>query len=223
MLYSTLKKAAAIALVAVVAVTMATPAQATLVTYTTTGAWSPPAAVSPGSSPASIIVNGVTLTFTGLTNTVIASPATFGSFGSFTTSGGSANSVSLAGTSFTLYITTTVPSGPGLATFIDTVTGTIAFQSGTPYVQFQSPLSVTVVVPPPVGGTVTYTVLNADQGISGAVNLNPPGAGGATGSPSTINGEIVAAAIPEPTTIISALSGVIVLAGMARFRRRRAI
>jgi hypothetical protein len=33
----------------------------------------------------------------------------------------------------------------------------------------------------------------------------------------------VTVSIPEPTTIISALSGMIVLAGMARFRRRRAI
>lgn len=221
MLCSTLKKAAAFALVAMVAFTMTVPARAVTVTYTTTGAWSPPAAVAPGTSPASITVNGVTLTFTGLTNTVIASPATFGSFGQFTTSGGSAVPASLAGTNFTLYITTSVPAGPGLATFVDTVTGTIAIQNSQAYVQFQSPLSMTVVVPPPVGGSVTYTILNADQGLPGTVNLNPPGAGGVTSSPSTINGEIQAS-LPEPTTIVSALTGGIVLACIARFRRLRA-
>jgi hypothetical protein len=220
-LYSTLKKAAAIALVAVVSFTMATPARAVLVTYTTTGAWNPTASSPPGTSNPSITVSGVTLTFQGLTSTDIANPASFDSFGSFTTSGG-ASPVNLAGTLFTLYITTNVPSGPGLATFVDTVTGTIEIQSSSAYIQFQSPLSVTVVVPPPVGGTVTYTILNGDRSLTGAINLNAPKAGGATSNPATINGEIVVA-IPEPTTIISALSGVIVLAGMARFRRRRAI
>jgi len=217
MLRSTLKKTAAFALVAVVAFAMATPARAVLVTYSTYGSWT---ATPTGTTVAADTINGVTITFNGVTNNdlVGAGSPSFDSFGTFTVTGGSSTPKSVAGLTFTLYIVQTSPTAvaPGYVAFTSTTAGTIATNNSSANVQFAAPLTETLVVPGPVGGSVTYDILN-----NGLVHLSPPGAGGAAGNPQNIAGEVLAS-VPEPTTIVSALSGLVIFACVARFRRRRA-
>ena len=217
MLHFGLKKVAAFALVAVVVLTMTAPAKAVLVSYSTYGSWT---GTATGTTPAADTINGVTITFNGVTNNDMVGPGSpsFDSFGTFTVTGGSATPKSVAGLTFTLYVleSSPTPAAPGYVVFTGTTAGSIGTGNSSATIQFAAPLTETLLAASPAGGSVTYDILN-----NGLIHLSPPGSGGAAGNPQNIPGEVVAT-IPEPTTIISAVSGLIVLAGVARFRRRAA-
>jgi len=69
---------------------------------------------------------------------------------------------------------------------------------------------------------VSYGIVNADKppgGVNtpGRINLNPPSTNGGV---STINGEINAQAVPEPSTIATSLGAVALLGLVYRSRRK---
>jgi hypothetical protein len=220
MLLGLFKKLGVLALVACVA-TLALPSAnaGLIVEYATTGAFdgSP---VSPGTTTASLTVTApggttTTITFTGFSDTIIT-PSN-DSFGDFVVSGGTV-SQSLAGHTFTLYITQITPPGLGLGTFDATLTGTIVVLSSQAYVEFST---LSQVIDTASDGPVTYQVTNNDRVggpvTPGAIALAPPKTGGAAGNPTTINGYI--SSVPEPSTIAMAFSALPVM-GLFLVRRR---
>lgn len=222
MLLSGFKKTSVFALVALAVAAMATDARAMLVTYETTGAFDGSPAY-PGLATTSTTINGITIAFTGITSNTVNTNTT-GGFGSFVTSGNVANLASIAGHFFTLFITQTAPPGLNHGSYVGTLVGQIKVQQSQAYVEF-SPTSQSITTAS--GVTSSYKVLNADevngQGVpkEGSVSLNAPAAGGGDGAASTING-FISTSVPEPATIASAVAGLILLAGVARFRRRAA-
>jgi hypothetical protein len=225
MLSGFLKKIAVLSLIATAA-TLAAPttAKAVVVTYSTTGQFdiNPPA--YPGTDPAAVTVGTTTVTFNGVTRTVDTDETGSNSgFGSFVVSGGTSVDQALAGHTFNLFITQVTPPGANHATFTSLLSGTVRINNSKAYVEFQNPLSQTVVAAD--GTNTTYLILNSDKilggsPVPGTVALNAPQTGGLAGNPSTING-FVTAVVPEPTTMASAVIGLVLFAGAARFRSRK--
>ena len=221
-----LTKAAAFALVMTAAALVApTTARGQLVTYATAGSFDGHTAF-PGTSPATLKVgtgtSAITLTFTGFTDQVMALGGTTDSFGTFTTSGGTAATLdSLAGHTFNLYITQTQPTSPTGLTFSSTLQGTIEVQNSKAFVLFSTL--------PQMLGRVTYQIGSNDANqlgipVLGRVNLNAPKVHttlNPTGisNPATISGMITS--VPEPASMAMCGTALLAVAGVT-LRRRKA-
>jgi hypothetical protein len=185
-------------------------AQAASVNYTTSGVF--------GNNLASISSGGITITFNPASQVSVGTPSNI-SLGTFTVTGASQSAVSFSDT-FTLTVQQTVPTPTGSAAFGQgSVSGAISYNSSSGYVQFTSPLSVSIASVP----QTTYTITSADSGHPGRVALISPngnlGVGGPDGTTS-IQGAVIAAPLPA-----AAWAGLSLLGGMASLRsmRRRAV
>jgi hypothetical protein len=167
------------------------------VDYTTTGVF--------GSGPTSTS-GGMTISFVGATGPIDA-PSNI-DLGQFVVTG-----LLPSGTfsdTFTLTVNQSQPLPGGSQSFGQaSVSGTINVINSQAYVQFTSPLSVTI----PGSTAVTYTIIEADGGVAGRMNLNPPGLDGI--STTSIEGLV---AVPVPMAAWGGI-GLCGMLGIGKLRR----
>jgi len=190
----------ALALGAVLA--LGSSAKADLVQFVTTGVFS-------SSGTDTFTAPGVSILYHSSTNnSVNVPPASQVSFGTFDTTGTTATSPTPVSSDFTLNIFQTAPTA-GTVSFVGSLAGTLTLNSSQAFVQFGPPLSKNI-------GLVSYTIVSADGGSPGRVNLAPPSTNAGI---STINGS-VNSAVPEPSSLLlSALLAPALLALVVRTRR----
>ena len=187
-------------LLAVLSLGMA-EAQADPVTFSTSGTFTCVGCAGSGTNSVTFaggMGNALMITFTGLGSTSLNTPtgSSFGNFQTFVSGAGA----SASGT-FTLTITQTVPV-PGSDSFAATFSGTFsASNSGTGVVNF-TVSSVTI-------GGITYSITN------NPLNLVPPASNNGI---TTVQGQITADAVPEPTSMFLLGSGLLGVAGAVRKR-----
>jgi PEP-CTERM motif len=150
------------------------------------------------------------VTYTSAISSAVVPPATNINLGTFTAASTSASTTPVVDT-FTLTVTDTTPgSAGGSISFIGSMSGTISSGTSNASVVFSSPLSQTL------DGFV-FTIVSADGGHVGTVNLNAPTTNGGV---STISAT-VDAVVPEPTSIALLGLALPALAGLAYRRVRR--
>jgi len=193
----------ALALGAVLA--LGSSAQADIVQFVTTGVFTGGTNTTSGTNV--YTAPGILLTFnSSLNNTVNAPPATQVSFGTFNSTGTTTGGT-LSG-SFTLNIFQTAPTA-GTVSFVGSLAGALTSNSSQAFVQFAAPLTQNI-------GAESYTIVSADNGTPGRVNIAPPSTNAGL---TTIAGS-VNAAIPEPSSLLlSALLAPALLALVVRTRR----
>jgi len=174
------------------------PAHAVPVTFSTVGNFT--GGDDPTGNSYLDVANGILITFQGVNlppdNTVNASPVTGATFGSFDTTGTTATSLkSIAGGGFNLDIFQTSPDPGGPITFVGTLNGTLAIDASQAFVLFATPFVPQAIVGPLA--TVTYAIVEADRGVAGRADISPNGL-------SSVQGEIRASVVPEPSTMLMA-------------------
>jgi hypothetical protein len=200
----------AIAMVAAVGIAVlgaASPARATLVTYSTTGTFS--GGDAGGTSVYLDAANGVQITFQGIiSQTVNANPSTSASFGNFSTNGTTAPLPVGLTSGFTLDIVQTAPAPGGASTFVGSLHGTLAFDQGDAFVQFDAPLSQSI-------ANILYQITESDNNTAGRANIVPPSVNNGL---STVEGSVTVNAVPEPSTMV--LAGLAFPALLAFLRKK---
>jgi PEP-CTERM motif len=153
-------------------------------------------------------VDGTTVTYTSAFSTATVPPTNNVNLGTFTTASGEpSTSPETVSSAFTLTVENIATTDT--ITFSGTLTGTISGTTSSAYVVFSSPLTENL------DGYI-FTIVNADQGTSGRVNLNAPSTSGGV---STINATV--SAVPEPASVVLLGLAVPALAGLAYRRARR--
>ena len=152
--------------------------------------------------------------YSSLESTATVPPANNVSLGTFmTASTSSPTTPTMVTDTFTLVVFNTTPGSPDFGnsiTFTATMSGTISSSTSSADMQFNTPLSANL-------DGYTFTIVNADQGISGRINLNAPTTNGGI---STIDA-IVTATVPEPGSVVLLGLALPALAGLAYRRTRR--
>jgi hypothetical protein len=187
----------------------ASPAHATLVTYTTIGTFT--GGDTPGTNVYTDAANGILITFNGIiTNSVDAPPTTQASLGEFDTTGTSAATLAAVASGFILDVFQTAPDG-GSVSFTGALSGSLAALNSQAFVLFDAPLSASI-----IGAFVTtYQIIEADDGVTGRANLVPPSVNNGV---SSVEANISVSAVPEPSSLI--LAG-LMLPAMGLMVRRR--
>jgi len=192
--------------IGVASIGLASPARATIVTYTTAGTFG--GGDAPGTNVYVNAANGVNIVFNGIvSNSVNVPPGSTASFGSFDTSGTTATSLQGVSSPFTLDIFQSTPEVGGPLTFVGSLNGQLAIDNSQAYIQFAAPLSQSI-------GNIIYTIISADSGTPGRLDLVPPTTNAGV---ATLQGQINA--VPEPSSI--ALLGLGTLGLLALHRRSR--
>jgi len=198
-----------LALVAGLAIVgLAAPAQAELVTYSTTGIFT--GGDSPGSKDYVDAANGIVISFIDvLSNSVDVPPASQVTFGTFDSHLTTATSLQGVSSGFELTITQTTPT-TGEITFVGTLTGQLRVDNSQAFVQFDAPLFQSI-------GNILYQIIEADNGTIGRANISPPTSNNGL---STVEGVITA--VPEPSSILMASLAVPALLLYGRSRKLKA-
>jgi hypothetical protein len=158
--------------------------------------------------------NGITITYNPATVIGLTTDSNT-NFGSFTITG-TGNGGNFSDT-FVLQVNQTLPlPGGGVQFGNGTVSGVITVSSGSAFVQFTSPLTVSV----PGAPTIQYAIRSADSGTPGRVDLKFPDLQSQTpDNTTTIQGRVTAVPVPA-----AAWAGLSMLGGLGAFgavRRRR--
>jgi hypothetical protein len=173
--------------------------QAGSITYLATGIFT--------TSGTSTFTNGAaSVTDTATLSTASVPPPTFANLGTFTTVNPSSTQIS-ANDTFTVTVENIATSDT--ITFKGTMSGSFSDASSSAFIQFSTPLTQTL------DGFV-FTIVSADGGTPGRVNLNAPLT---NGGQSTINATV--SFVPEPSSAVLLGLAVPGLAGLAYRRARR--
>jgi hypothetical protein len=194
-------------LVALALFAMAPPnASAASLDYSTSGVFG-------SNSSSSITDSGITITLNpNVSNGLVIADGSTGNaaLGKFVVTGSFPSSANFSDT-FTLKVTQTQPTPGGNQTFGQaSISGNIAWNGASGFVQFTSPLSVTIGSNPPV----IYTISSADQTAPGKLLLNSPNS---NGGETTING--TATVVPLPATANMGIALLVCLAGAGVWRK----
>jgi len=184
---------AVVAAVGVAVLGSSPAARADVVTYSTVGTFTGGDAA--GTNVYVDATNGVRISFEGIVSqSVNANPVATASYGNFNSTGTTAATPQGVASGFTLDIVQTAPSPGGAITFVGTLTGTLAFDSGQAWVQFNAPLTQSI-------ANILYAITEADNNTPGRANIVPPSVNGGL---SSIEGSIGVNAIPEPSPLLLA-------------------
>jgi len=182
----------------------ASPARATFVTYSTVGIFS--GGDTPGTNTYLDAAHGIDIVFNGITtNSVTVPPASNASFGTFDSSATTATTLQTVASGFTLNIFQTSPSAGGPASFVGSLSGSLAIDNSQAFIVFSGGLTKSI-------GVVSYTIVSNDHSTPGRLDIVPPTTNSGL---STLNGVINA--VPEPSAV--ALLGIGTFGALA-FRRR---
>jgi hypothetical protein len=179
--------------------------QATLITGQITGVFA-----STGTNVYS--QDGVTIVFNGLGPGTIDTP-TFASFGNFDVQVAPGAPVTVTDT-FTLTLSETAPDVDSVS-FTAILAGDLGELRSSAFLLFAPPLSLDLDAGAPEL-VFTASILSADQGIAGRVNLGVPSFPNAS-----IAGSIVSVAIPEPSSLVLISLGGVLVVAVAGIRRAR--
>jgi PEP-CTERM motif len=172
--------------------------QAGSITYLATGVFT--------TSGTSTFTNGAaSVTDTAIVSMANVPPTTFANLGTFTTVNPGSTQIS-ANDTFTVTIENILTTDT--IKFSGTMSGSFSDTSSSAFIQFSTPLTQTL------DGFI-FTIVSADGGTPGRVNLNAPMTNGGA---STINATV---AVPEPASVVLLGLAVPALAGLGYRRSRR--